>query len=134
MDKDTKTTLEQFTKKAIQRLKDKKIPKTATLHIPSMDEDIVIRSLTDEEVVECTNIEDDNDPNRADKYAIYMATKTPDLKAVSTELKKSGEITEPLEVVNIFGMREQTEIAMEIMKLSGVIGTKPVTVIDTVKN
>lgn len=63
-----------------------------------------------------------------------MATKTPDLKAVSTELKKSGEITEPLEVVNIFGMREQTEIAMEIMKLSGVIGTKPVTVIDTVKN
>lgn len=61
MDKDTKTTLEQFTKKAIQRLKDKKIPKTATLHIPSMDEDIVIRSLTDEEVVECTNIEDDND-------------------------------------------------------------------------
>lgn len=87
MDKDTKTTLEQFTKKAIQRLKDKKIPKTATLHIPSMDEDIVIRSLTDEEVVECTNIEDDNDPNRADKYAIYMATKTPDLKAVSTELK-----------------------------------------------
>ncbi len=134
MDKNTKTTLEQFTKKALQRLQDKRKCKTVTLYVPSLDEEIVIRSLLNTEIVECTSIEDENDPNRCDRYAIYLACKKPDLKAVAAELKKAGEITEPIEVVDIFDISEQTQIATEIMKLSGVIGTKPVTVIEQIKN
>ena len=38
------------------------------------------------------------------------------------------------EVVNIFEMSEITEIATEIMKLSGVLGNKKVTVVEELKN
>ena len=38
------------------------------------------------------------------------------------------------EVVNIFEMSEITEIATEIMKLSGVLGNKKVTVVKELKN
>jgi hypothetical protein len=38
------------------------------------------------------------------------------------------------EVVNIFEISEITEIATEIMKLSGVLGNKKVTVVEELKN
>ena len=58
----------------------------------------------------------------------------PDLKKVAIELKDQGEIKEYPDVVDIFEMSEITDIAMEIMKLSGVIGTKKVQVIEELKN
>lgn len=38
------------------------------------------------------------------------------------------------EVANIFEISEITEIATEIMKLSGVLGNKKVTVVEELKN
>lgn len=123
-----------FTAKAIQRLKDRKVRRYETLHVPSLGENIKIRNLDYPEIVECTEIEDANDPNASDKYCIYLAVVEPNLKEVAMELKEQGEIKTYPEVVDIFDMSEITDIAMEIMKLSKVIGNKKVTVVDELKN
>ena len=112
----------------------KKVRKYRTLHIPSLDENIKIRNLDYPEIVECTEIEDENDPNAADKYTIYLAVVEPNLKEVAQEMMNQGLIQTYPEVVNIFEMSEITEIATEIMKLSGVLGNKKVTVVEELKN
>lgn len=123
-----------FTAKAIQRLKDSKVRRYETLYIPSLDQNIKIRNLDYPEIVECTEIEDANDPNASDKYCIYLAVVEPDLKAVAMELKEQGAIKTYPEVVDIFDMSEITDIATEVMKLSKVIGNKKVTVVEEIKN
>lgn len=134
MEKSRDEVFRSFTEKAVQRLKNKKVRKYETLYVPSLDENIKIRSLDYPEIVECTEIEDSNDPNRADKYCIYLAVTEPDLKQTAMELKERGEIREYMEVVDIFEMSEITDIATEVMKLSGVIGAKKVTVVEELKN
>ena len=84
--------------------------------------------------MECTQIEDKEDPNASDKYCIYLAVVEPDLRKVAVELKEKKQIVEYPEVVNIFEDHEITDIATEVMKLSGVIGTKKVKVIEDLKN
>lgn len=123
-----------FTAKAVQRLKEKKVRRYATLYVPSLEQNIKIRNLDYPEIVECTEIEDVNDPNASDKYCIYLAVAEPDLRAVAMELKEQGEIKTYPDVVDIFNMSEITDIALEIMKLSGVIGNKKVTVVEELKN
>ena len=49
-------------------------------------------------------------------------------------MKEQGLITRYTEIVDIFEMHEVTEIATQIMKLSGVIGDKKVRVIEELKN
>lgn len=134
MEREKNDIFRAFTAKAIQRLKDKKVRRYETLYVPSIDQNIKIRNLDYPEIVECTEIEDANDPNASDKYCIYLAVVEPDLKAVAIELKEQGEIKTYPEVVDIFEMSEITEIAMEVMKLSKVIGSKKVTVVEEQKN
>ena len=134
MDKDKSEVFKSFTNKAIKRFQEKKVRKYRTLHIPSLDENIKIRNLDYPEIVECTEIEDENDPNAADKYTIYMAVVEQNLKEVAQEMMNQGLIQTYPEVVNIFEMSEITEIATEIMKLSGVLGNKKVTVVEELKN
>lgn len=123
-----------FAAKAMKRLKEKKVRKQERLHIPSLDEVITIQSLLYPEIVECTEIEDKNDPNKADKYAVYLAVVEPDLKKLALEFKNQGEIREYTDIVDIFNLSEITQIAMEVMKLSGVSGDKRVTVVKELKN
>ena len=134
MDKDKSEVFKSFTNKAIKRFQEKKVRKYRTLHIPSLDENIKIRNLDYPEIVECTEIEDENDPNAADKYTNYLAVVEPNLKEVAQEMMNQGLIQTYPEVVNIFEMSEITEIATEIMKLSGVLGNKKVTVVEELKN
>ena len=134
MEKQKDDIFKAFTAKAVQRLKDKKTRRFETLYVPSLDQNIKIRNLDYPEIVECTEIEDANDPNASDKYCIYLAVVEPDLKAVAMALKEQGEIKTYPEVVDIFEMSEITEIAMEVMKLSKVIGSKKVTVVEELKN
>ena len=131
MDKDKSEVFKSFTNKAIKRFQEKKVRKYRTLHIPSLDENIKIRNLDYPEIVECTEIDD---PNAADKYTIYLAVVEPNLKEVAQEMMNQGLIQTYPEVVNIFEMSEITEIATEIMKLSGVLGNKKVTVVEELKN
>lgn len=134
MEKQKDEIFKAFTAKAVQRLKDKKVRRHEILYVPSLDQNIKIRNLDYPEIVECTEIEDANDPNASDKYCIYLAVVEPDLKAVAMELKEQGEIKTYPEVVDIFEMSEITEIATEVMKLSKVIGSKKVTVVEELKN
>ena len=142
MDNAKKHALAEFSRRAMQRLQDKKIPKFLTLHIPSLDIDMKIRSLTHNEVTECMNMEDNGDSKRSDKYCIYLAAVEPSLKDAAKEVMKTEAdlpadqrtVLEPLDIVNIFDMSEVTDIATEVMKLSGVIGAKSVTVVKDLKN
>ncbi len=134
MEQKKEDIFKNFTEKAVQRLKDKKVRRYETLYVPSLEQNIKIRNLDYPEIVECTEIEDANDPNASDKYCIYLAVVEPDLKAVAIDLKERGEIKTYSEVVDIFDMSEISDIAMEIMKLSKVIGNKKVTVVDELKN
>lgn len=134
MEKEKDEIFKAFTAKAVQRLKDKKVRRYETLYVPSLDQNIKIRNLDYPEIVECTEIEDANDPNASDKYCIYLAVVEPNLKEVAMELKDQGEIKTYPEVVDIFYMSEITDIAMEIMKLSNVISNKKVAVVEELKN
>jgi len=148
-----KTQLAEFSRRAMQRLHDKKIPKKCTLHVPSLEDgvdddgnpiggDITIRNLDYEEIAECMNMDESKDDKRGDKYAIYLAVTEPSLKQVATEVMalekelppEERTVREPLDIVNMFDMSEVTDIAMEIMKLSGVLGGKKVTVVENLKN
>lgn len=134
MDQEKDAIFKNFTEKAVQRLKDKRVRRYETLYVPSLDQNIKIRNLDYPEIVECTEIEDASDPNASDKYCIYLAVVEPDLKTVAMELKKQGAIKTYTEVVDIFDMSEVTDIAMEIMKLSKIIGNKKVKVVEELKN
>lgn len=129
-----KDIFQSFTEKAMKRLEEKKVTKYATLHVPSIDENIRIRSLSSAEILECTSVEDDDHLNKADKYCIYLSVVEPDLRKTAIELKDKGIIHEYPEVVEIFNRDEITDIATEIMKLSGVISKERVTVVDELKN
>ena len=72
MDNEKKKTLAEFSRRALQKLKDKKIAKYQTLHIPSLDMDIKVRSLDYGEVMECSTLEDNGDMYRIEKYSIYL--------------------------------------------------------------
>lgn len=134
MDKNKDEVFRAFAEKAVQRFHEKKYRKQETLYVPSLDEKIKIQSLLYPEIVECTEVENANDPNKADKYAVYLAVIEPDIKRLAMELKDKGEIREYTEVVDIFNMSEISEIAMEVMKLSGAVGNKKVTVVNELKN
>ena len=122
MDNEKKRTLAEFSRRALQRLKDKKIPKKQTLHIPSMDIDLTIRSLEYAEIMECLTLEDNGDPKRSDKYSIYLAAVDPEER----------ELTQPLDIVNMFDLAEITQISEAIMELSGAMNGK-VTIVEQLK-
>ncbi|MEG1801430.1 MAG: hypothetical protein RR273_05585 [Oscillospiraceae bacterium] len=128
-----KSLLSEFTRRAAQRLQDKRKPLRIKLHVESIDEDIVVRGLTEDEIFECQDMNTDESPLRGDKYGVYIGTVSPDLRAVAKELLEIGEIKEAIEVVNIFSIMEITEIAREQMKLSG-FASGGVTRIEALKN
>lgn len=134
MEKGKEMVFKAFTKKAIKRLEEKKVRRYRTLYVPSIDENIKIRNLDYSEIVECTEMDEADDPNKTDKYSIYLAVVEPDLKETAVQLKEEGAIVQYLDVVEIFEMSEITEIAMEIMRLSGAIGAKKVKVVEELKN
>lgn len=142
MDTDKSSLLVEFSRRAMQRLQDKRIPKYRTLHIPSLDIDLKIRNLPYNEIVECMGMDDTGDPNRSDKYCIYLAAVEPSLKDVAREIMDTEStlpadqrtLLEPLDIVGIFDIGEIQEIATQVMDLSGVLKTTKVTVVEQLKN
>lgn len=142
MDNTKKNCLAEFSRCAMQRLQDKKVPKYRTLHVPSIDADLKFRNLSYSEVTECMKMEDNGDPNRSDKYCIYLAAVEPSLKDVAREIMDTESslppdqrtLMEPLDIVGIFDIGEIQEIAMQIMELSGVLNNAKVTVVEQLKN
>ena len=87
MAENKKSLLAEFSRKAMQRLQAKKVHKKQVLHVPGLDQDITIRSLTYNEIAECNEVDDSIDRGRSDKYGVYLAMVEPDLKAAAKEIK-----------------------------------------------
>ena len=128
-----KNLLQEFTAKASQRLRDKKLGKTTKLHVPSMDVDIIIRDLKTHEITEVLDVEDTMESTR---YCAYIGILEPNMQQLAKELKASGDIYKPVDAVDIFEMHEVNEIAEEILKLSGVTAEKgaKVKAVEDLKN
>jgi hypothetical protein len=144
MNKEKSSLLAEFAKKSLQRLEAKKRPRYQMLHVPSLDMDIKIRSLTTAEFMECQEAaKKSGDKNMADKSCLYAAVIEPSLKDTVKEImaQEAGlsadqkQILEPLDIVNIFEPHEMDEIVVEIMRLSGFMSDDKVTVVtDALKN
>lgn len=142
---ETKTMLEIMAAKAAARIRAKKdyLKVERTLEIPSLDDGdgspktITIRSLSDAEVTEVMNYADKNkdDDDSADKYAVYIGVTNPDMTELAKIMKNNGDIDYSMQVIDMFTRYEQTEIAKQIMQLSGVLpGEKKVRVVKHLKN
>ncbi|MFI3231633.1 MAG: hypothetical protein R3Y29_08815 [bacterium] len=123
-----------FVQKAGNRIEDRKKIKTATLYIPALEENIKIRNLTSQEIIECTNSIEQEDYEYGDKYATYLGVIEPGLKNVSNELIRQGHINQNLDVCNMFESHELRSIATEILRLSGVFEeNKSVVLVEELK-
>lgn len=135
MDKNKQDIFSTFLQKAEKRLEEKRTARTRLLKIPSMDEQIRIRGLSDAEVAETLDREDANDPFAGDRYSVYIATIEPDLKEMAKKLKEAGKIQQYTEVTGIFEAYEIKQIAEQIMELSGYSGKNKVeAVTESLKN
>lgn len=136
MSKQTNQDLEIWAQKAAQRLNDKKVTRYRELVVPTFDTTIKIRSLSYAEIVDVTQMEKTGDPNYGDRYTAYIAIVEPDMKALATKLKGDGQISEYIEVVNMFELHELNKIVHEIMDLSGASPNEKtkVTVVEELYN
>lgn len=134
-DQDKRTALLDFTQKAAQRIRDKRVPKQGRYHVPGLDQEVVLRGLTTSELQTCLDMEDGSENSLADKYAVYCSMVEPDLKAAAMEIMESEKglpadqktVLEPLDIMNCFGLQEISELAMFVMELSEVTGGQKVT-------
>ena len=135
MEQENKDIFKSFMDKALKRMDEKKVRKTAKLYIPSLDTDITVRGLSRAEVIEVMDVDTSQDLYAADQYSVYIARVEPDFKKVAAELKEAGKITEPVESVGIMEIHEMQDVARKVMELSGVSGKKKVQEVkDSLKN
>ena len=127
-DKQSKTNFEAWVAKATQRLEAKRIPRKRRLYIPSIDEEITVRSLTTSEIADVMD-SDDTDSLRA----VYTAVVEPDLHALAKQLQEAGQIVDPMDVTDIFEQHERAEIVLQVMEISGITGDS-ISVVDSAKN
>lgn len=109
------SAFEIFAAKARERLEEKKKLRTRKLYIKALDQEITIRAVTDQEVIDCNDFSEDS--NKNDSYMIYMASK--DLQEVAALLVRDGSIKHHYEVVDMFSKADKREIATQILDLSG---------------
>lgn len=121
---------ESFAKKAAAKLQERKKLKTKKLYIGDLDETIEIRGLTDQEFQDCSEYSDNG--ILVDKYTVYYASK--DLQSLASMLVEQGVIKEHLEVMDMFTPSDRSQLAKEVMKLSGVMDDTTVKELDEVKN
>lgn len=128
---DTNTIVfNSFAKKAAAKLQERKKLKTKKLYIGDLDETIEIRGLTDQEIQDCAEYSENG--IESDKYMIYYASKT--LQNLANELVQQEVITKHLEVMDMFTTADRSQLAKEVMKLSGVMDATTVKELDEVKN
>lgn len=128
---DTNTSVfNSFAKKAAAKLQERKKLKTKKLYIGDLDETIEIRGLTDQEIQDCAEYSENG--IESDKYTIYYASKT--LQNLANELVQQEVIAKHLEVMDMFTPADRSQLAIEVMKLSGVTDATTVKELDEVKN
>lgn len=133
MDGNKLVVFESFAKKAAAKIEARKRLRTEKLYIGDLDETIEIRSVTDQEVLDCAEFS--GDETRNDKYLVYMASKT--LQALAAQMMEQGFIKEHLEVMDMFSAADRKALAKEILDFSGFNDkptVEPIKELDEVKN
>ena len=136
MDKDTKTIIfKEFAEKAKKRIEERKKLKTKQFKVEESDVVVTLRGLTEEEISECTNMFESGLEN--DKYTIYLACR--ELQEASAIMVQEGSLkeNERYKITEMFSLADRTELAKEILVISGVTGessVKAVSEAEDVKN
>ncbi len=113
MDKYTKLTLEELMRRKEQILAAKKVKKTKTLYIESLDSTIIIEEPDGALVNDAVEMETDGD-----KYMVYNSVKEPNLK--DAKLREEFGCIEPTDIVDmLFDAGEIPQIATQCMALAG---------------
>lgn len=124
-----------FADKAKKRIEERKKYNTKKYHVKSMDIEITLHGLTEQEIAECSEMFDSS--LETDKYSIYMAS--PELQEASKLMVLDGSLkdTERYQITEMFTFQERKYLAEQVMELSGIYqqaDIEPVNEVDEIKN
>lgn len=114
-----KKMLSEFARRAAQRIKDRKVSIKFKIELPRLGEEIEFRTLLDDELMEIYDSGEKEDKRGKDKMCVYTAAVSPNLRELATELMEAGEITEYMQVLEMYNLAEQTKMTHLIMEKSG---------------
>lgn len=129
VDKGKVLTFKSFAEKAVRKMEERKKNKVKKYYIGDLDEEIVLRGLSSEELNDCLNYSEDN--VLVDKYTIYYASKT--LQELAEYMVNEGIVKEHIQIMDMFSPVDRTKLANEVLALSGVKGKSTVSDVDELK-
>ena len=128
MDRETKLTLDELIRRKMQIPEAKRKRKKPPVYVESLGGCITLIEPTREMI---KDIQDMDDIDKANKYAIYNCTIEPSLK--NGELQEAYECSEPYDIVDkLFKYNEILQIASVLNDMLGI--NKGVTVVEEIKN
>ena len=129
VDKEKILTFKSFAEKAVKRMEERKKRKVKRYYIGDLDEEIVLRELSSEELNDCLDYS--KDIVLVDKYTIYYASKT--LQELAEYMVNEGIVKEHIQIMDMFSPADRTKLANEVLALSGMKDKSTVSDVDELK-
>ena len=129
VDKEKILTFKSFAEKAVKRMEERKKRKVKRYYIGDLDEEIVLRGLSSEELNDCLDYS--KDTVLVDKYTIYYASKT--LQELAEYMVNEGIVKEHIQIMDMFSPADRTKLANEVLSLSGMKDKSTVSDVDELK-
>ena len=129
VDKEKILTFKSFAEKAVKRMEERKKRKVKRYYIGDLDEEIVLRGLSSEELNDCLDYS--KDIVLVDKYTIYYASKT--LQELAEYMVNEGIVKEHIQIMDMFSQADRTKLANEVLALSGMKDKSTVSDVDELK-
>ena len=129
VDKEKILTFKSFADKAVKRMEERKKRKVKRYYIGDLDEEIVLRGLSSEELNDCLDYS--KDTVLVDKYTIYYASKT--LQELAEYMVNEGIVKEHIQIMDMFSPADRTKLANEVLALSGMKDKSTVSDVDELK-
>lgn len=129
VDKEKILTFKSFAEKAVKRMEERKKRKVKRYYIGDLDEEIVLRGLSSEELNDCLDYS--KDTVLVDKYTIYYASKT--LQELAEYMVNEGIVKEHIHIMDMFSPADRTKLANEVLALSGMKDKSTVSDVDELK-
>ena len=129
VDKEKILTFKSFAEKAVKRMEERKKIKVKRYYIGDLDEEIVLRGLSSEELNDCLDYS--KDTVLVDKYTIYYASKT--LQELAEHMVNEGIVKEHIQIMDMFSPADRTKLANEVLALSGMKDKSTVSDVDELK-
>lgn len=128
MDRETKLTLDELIRRKMQIQEAKRKRKKSTVYVESLGGCITLIEPTREIIKDIQNFDD---VDKANRYAIYNCTIEPSLK--NGELQEAYECSEPYDIVDkLFKYSEILQISTILNNMLDM--DKGVTVVEEIKN